>query len=209
MTPYCVFDATGRIVQFGQIPEADLPNFKTLNGTAMACDSTVNLYSHYVANGELVAYTQPQAALLQAWPGPNFTWSLPSCTWTDNRSLAQAQADAWTAVQAARDALQYGGVTYNGGNFQTDQISQQRIGSAVTLATMATAAGQAWAIEWTLTDNTTMTLNASQMMALGVAVGQLVAGAFSTAAALRVQINAATTPVEALAVVWPSGTSSP
>ena len=54
-----------------------------------------------------------------------------------------------------------------------------------------------------IADNSVRTLSAAQMVAVGVAAGQHVAAQRATARALREQIQAATTPQELEAIVWP------
>jgi hypothetical protein len=53
-----------------------------------------------------------------------------------------------------------------------------------------------------LADNTTRTLNQADMIAVGVALGQHVQTQFTKAQALRLQIEAASTPEQVAAVVW-------
>jgi hypothetical protein len=68
----------------------------------------------------------------------------------------------------------------------------------VTLAQMSPT----FVINWILADNTTRTLNQADMIAVGVALGQHVQTQFTKAQALRVAIEAATTPEDVAAVVW-------
>jgi hypothetical protein len=53
-----------------------------------------------------------------------------------------------------------------------------------------------------LADNSTRTLIQADMIAVGVALGQHVQTQFTKAQALRVAIEAATTPEDVAAVVW-------
>lgn len=108
-------------------------------------------------------------------------------------TLARAKAAKWGQVKATRDLVEYGNFTWDGSTFNADAESRNRIMGAVQLATLAAGAGQPYAVVWTLADNGTRTLSAADMMAVGAALGARVGSAHARAAALRTQINAATT----------------
>jgi hypothetical protein len=116
-------------------------------------------------------------------------------------SLDVAKARAWAAIKAMRAVAEEGNFIYDGGSYQADKV---RINGAVQLAVLAKANGAAYEETWTLTDNTTRQLNADQVIALGVALGQFVSGIYATGRALRVTINEAETIEAVNAVRWPA-----
>lgn len=92
-------------------------------------------------------------------------------SWVDPRTLAQHQADKWTAIKAARDAIEFGGFTWDGSTFDSDPQSQSRIQGAAQLATLAMIASQAFSVDWTLATNAVRTLTGADMLAVGQAMG--------------------------------------
>jgi hypothetical protein len=118
--------------------------------------------------------------------------------WHDPRTLADHKAAQWELIKQARSQAEYAGFTWDGSTFDSDTLSQNRITGAVTLAQLSPG----FTINWTLADNSTRTLNQADMIAVGVALGQHVQTQFTKAQALRVAIEAATTPEQVAAVVW-------
>jgi hypothetical protein len=116
-------------------------------------------------------------------------------------TLDVAKARAWNRIKVARAIAESSDVAYDGGLYQADK---ERISGATQLAWMAKAAGQDYSITWTLTDNSTRTLDADGMIGLGVALGLQVTHVYDTGRALRDQIAAATTIEEVNAIGWPA-----
>lgn len=112
------------------------------------------------------------------------------------------RAKTWERIKAARDAAEQAGFVYNGMRFDSDRVSVGRIGNAVTLAMLAQMFGQPFSEDWTLADNSVVTLDAIGMMAVGMACGQYVGPIFNRARVLREQIAAATTADQLDAIVW-------
>lgn len=96
-------------------------------------------------------------------------WHVPTRSWRDTRSVELAKAQAWQRVKNSRARAEAGGFTWDGSVFQTDL---QRIPSAALLALLAKTAGQPYAQEWTLLDNTKRPLDADDMIGVGVAQGE-------------------------------------
>jgi hypothetical protein len=119
----------------------------------------------------------------------------------DNSDTLEASRDrTWTRIKQARDVAEAADFTWGGSAFQADKA---RITGATQLALLAEMAGQPYSIDWTLSDNSVRTLDAGDMIAVGVALGQHVADAFETGRQLRAQIAAATTIAELNAIGWP------
>lgn len=108
----------------------------------------------------------------------------------------------WERIKAARTAAEGAGFLFDGVHYDSDPASLQRISSAVTLAMLAQSAGQPFSIEWTVADNSVVTLDAAGMIGVGLACGQYIAGVFNRARVLREQIEAAATADELDAIAW-------
>lgn len=130
-----------------------------------------------------------------------FNWAIKQ--WEDPRTLVDHKAAKWAEVKAAREAVEFGAFAWDGSMFDCDQISQQRIQGAAQLATLASMTSAPFSIDWTLADNTVRTLNATDMIAVGMALGAHINVQHATSRTLRAQIDAATTLAEVQAVAWP------
>jgi Domain of unknown function (DUF4376) len=113
----------------------------------------------------------------------------------DTRTLAQAQAEAYSRIKAQRDAREMAPFTWNGHLFDADSDSQRRISGGVQLATIAVSQGQgaAFSITWTLADNSTLVLSATDMVAVGEALASQVEALWNSYRASKAQVDAATT----------------
>jgi hypothetical protein len=120
--------------------------------------------------------------------------------------FATLKADKWAATKALRIAHVDGGYTVEGvGRFDTDTLSRINISGAVSGAMIA---GSAFSVEWKLLDNSLVTLDAAQMISVGMAVLGHVAACHAHSNALGVAIEA-TTDTEALGAInimdgWPA-----
>lgn len=118
---------------------------------------------------------------------------------TDNQAaalmrppVADRKALLWNDAKVRRDAAIDAGVPVAGiGTFDSDPASRANITGAVTMALIAQSAGSPFSIGWKLADNSVVTLNAAQMIAAGLAVGQRVAACHAHAQSLGIAINAA------------------
>lgn len=108
-------------------------------------------------------------------------------------SLQDKKESAWDVVKLQRDAREFGPFTYNGNTFDGDEAAQRRINLAVLGAQSALASGQPWSIDWTLADNSVVTLSAGDIVGVAEALGASIASAHEWARGLREQIDAAQT----------------
>lgn len=176
-------------------PEVKPEDVAAMQGLDFALSET--LYTPddmYFENGDIVLKT-PKPTQFHIF---NYTTK----QWTDPRTLDDLKAAKWEQAKSARDAAEYGGFTWDGSTFDSDSVATGRITGAAVLALMASMAGQPYSIVWTLFDNTTRVLDASQMMAVGAALGTHVQAAHDAADARRLLINAATSAAELDAMVW-------
>jgi hypothetical protein len=123
-------------------------------------------------------------------------------------ALAVAKIAARAAVMIRRDQAEWAGCAGPLGRVDTDPDSQRKVGGAVQMAMIAQAAGQPFAVDWTMQDNSTETHDATAMIGMGLAVGQHVAACHECCLALKAEIDAAADE-DALAAIdinagWPS-----
>jgi len=148
--------------------------------------------THYI---DIVGHT---AVAKTIKPSPNHIFNYATKQWEDPRTLADIKAAQWTLIKAARTQAEYAGFIWDGSTFDSDAISQNRITGAVTLAQLSST----FTIDWTLATNQVRTLNQSEMLQVGAALGVHVQTQFAKGQSLRVQIDAATTQAEVEAIVW-------
>lgn len=98
---------------------------------------------------------------LEPAPSQYHTFDYTTKQWIDQRSLDEIKAQRWAEIKSQRDRLEFGGFEFDGGIYDSDQVSQGRI--------MGAAAAGLDQI-WTLRDNTTVNLTASQLQQLYAAL---------------------------------------
>jgi hypothetical protein len=107
-------------------------------------------------------------------------------------TLADAKTQKTIDINAKRDRLEAAGFTYKGKIFDSDERSVQRINTAVQAAQIAALNGQSFSIVWTCQDNTTMTFNGTEIMALPVALATHANALHEFAKGLKAAVTAAT-----------------
>lgn len=94
-------------------------------------------------------------------PTPHHNFDFTSMRWIDPRTLDEIKDQKWAEIKSGRDSLEFGGFEFEGGIYDSDQVSQSRImGAAVAGVDQV----------WTLADNTTAELSASQLQQLYAAL---------------------------------------
>ena len=94
-------------------------------------------------------------------PTDNHTFDYSFKQWRDTRSLDDLKAQKWTEIKSQRDRLEFGGFEFEGNIYDSDQVSQGRIMGAASAGVNQ---------PWTLADNTTVNLTASQLQQLYAAL---------------------------------------
>ena len=94
-------------------------------------------------------------------PSQHHTFDYEIKQWVDPRSLDDIKAQKWAEIKIHRDQLELGGFEFEGDVYDSDQVSQGRIMGAASSGIDQT---------WTLADNTTAELSASQLQQLYAAL---------------------------------------
>lgn len=117
--------------------------------------------------------------------------------------LENARARKWTEIKTERDALESGGFDLAGvGRFDSDTESRARIVGAAMAAKIARDAGQAYAIRWTLADNTTVELDADGVIDVGFALLAHTDGIHQRSRAMYALIHAAQSAEQVAGISW-------
>ena len=143
-----------------------------------------------------VHHAQPKA------PSPHhvFDWAVKQ--WQDPRTLQDLKDAKWAVIKQARDAAESSTFTYNDMVFDGDLNAQRRLASYISVSKSAIAAGQPFSADFTLADNSLVTLSAQDFVGIELAKVQAVAAAFSHGAMLRNQIELATVVAELTSIAW-------
>lgn len=112
--------------------------------------------------------------------------------------LTKAKAQKWDEMKAERKAEEFGTFTWNNWEFQCDADSQARIQAAVQSAIIDST----FTTTWTLGDNSTQSLNATQLKSMGQALADHVKASHDRGRIVRGQIDAATTQAGLEAINW-------
>ena len=122
-------------------------------------------------------------------------------------TIAELQAAAWSRIKAERDRREQSGAPYLGKVLDSDEKSVTRISIAVQAAQAAISAGTAFSLDWTMQDNSVVTMTAAEVVGMSVALATHSNGLHLAARAVREKILAATDAAEVEAaeksVVWP------
>ena len=94
---------------------------------------------------------------LPASPSPNHIFSYELKDWIDPRTLDEIKAQKWDEIKSERDRLEFGGFEFEGGVYDSDQVSQGRIVGAAMAGVDQV---------WTLKNNATVLLTAAQLQQL-------------------------------------------
>lgn len=108
-------------------------------------------------------------------------------------------------INARRDAVIAGGVSFNGWTFDTDPTSVNNLTAAVAFITAAPGAGFQVppAVSWRDATNVDRDLTPTQLVGLGAAIFMLVQTAHVTARSLKDAIEAAVSEAAINAIDWP------
>lgn len=128
---------------------------------------------------------------IPAQPSPHFVFDYEIKQWVDPRSLDAIKAQKWTEIKSERDRLEFSGFEFEGGVYDSDQVSQGRIMGAASAGTDQT---------WTLADNTTVNLTGLQLQQLYATLQVHIASVHERGRKARLAVESAETKEEVVAI---------
>ena len=114
-----------------------------------------------VVSSSYYSFTEKRFIALSDAPSPQHVFDYAIKQWIDPRALEEIKAQKWAEIKSRRDQLEFGGFEFEGNVYDSDQVSQGRIMGAASSGIDQT---------WTLADNTTIDLSASQLQQLYAAL---------------------------------------
>jgi len=182
---YAIYDEDGRITAILSGPTVSkLPPENAIEVT----EADVTVTSHYVSNGILTEYPEK--------PSGAYVFNFSAELWELDLNLAKDLK--WAEIKRSRASEEFGSFIWGTYTFQCDEVSQRRIQGAVQLA----AIDPNFTVDWTLLDNSVITLTSAQMIEVGQTLASHVNALHVKARGLRSDIDAATTEAEISAITW-------
>lgn len=134
------------------------------------------------------------ADTLISWPAPphagaTLVASNGSLTWRDDRTLAQARAQAWERLKAARQSVIESPKETSVGTFDSTVAAQDNLGKVIAMLRVAISRGYPDAARFTLANNERKTFTLAQLETAALEIGAQVQAAFDTGDDLRQRIE--------------------
>ena len=120
-----------------------------------------------------------------------YAWDSGTKRWKATKTLAKEKKDKKEEVRAARVVDEFSTFTWDGHTFDGDATSQSRITGASLLALQAQLASAPFSIDWTLADDSVVTLDAPDMLAVGAALATYVQSMHTQFRSIKDEIEAA------------------
>jgi hypothetical protein len=196
---YFVTDQDGNIVRCGEC-QSEVANDIAGPGETFHVGDADCISQYFDIDTEMVCdYSESEIQSRHAYR-PGFRWSRGQ--WVDERSLDQAKQQKWSEIKRARTAEEFGTFLVGGYEFDCDKDSQTRINSAFQSAMDARTNGEPFSIDWTLADDTNVTLARAQVIAVGRALQEHVNAVYDKSRQLRDQIASAVSIQELDGISW-------
>lgn len=199
MKHYYLHNSDGAILVSGICLDEDLP-LQSRDGLVL-CEGLARPETHYVNNGVLMEYTPEQAQAKQQTPF-YLRWSNAEMRAIDDRPIEVLRDNKWQTIKSARQAEIYSPITTPYGVFDADATSQKNITDAIMLLQTLAGLGQPSSVNFVRFDNTPIELDVSQMVNIGLLLGQRTQAAITKSTTLRQQIAAASSAEQLEAISW-------
>lgn len=185
---------TGRIVSRIVSPNVETAQMNCeLGQSIFVVDESVKTSTHYVDVATQSLKTIPtKLTEFDTWDWATKTWLSPE--------LDVLKTARLKVLKAARDSAIFGSFTWDGSQFDSDQVAQARLLGLY----VDSQRPEYQPTYWRLYDNSWRELTATDVAAVYQALSAHVRAHFATFAGLEAAVNAATTPTQIDEVVWPT-----
>lgn len=194
MIDFFIYKPSGEIICSGRCPQ----NILEMQGTHMegvtVQEGVASWETDYILDGNVT----PKGVR----PSADHIFDYTTKQWVDPRTLDDHKSAKWKEIKRQRDVAEFTTFTYNNMEFDGDLDAQRRLAAYISVSKSSIAAGQPFEAEFTLANNTNVTLTAQDFVGIELAKVQAVAATFNHASALRAQIDAATTVQEVEDITW-------
>lgn len=195
MTPYAIYDvATGRIARSGHGMEADARAHIGAGQDILLIEA--DWRTQYISAGAPVAIP-PSPSDRHEWNWQAKAWGL--------KPLADLQAAKWEEMKLQRSAAIEAPLVTPYGTFDADELSRTNIAQTAQFAqtqAQSLAPGLTPLVDFTLANNTVVTLTAQQMIQVALLLASQVQTAYARGRTVRAAIQACTTAAQVAAITW-------
>ena len=192
---YILFKNSGEIVCCLSSDKGNLDINIIANGADGFIEGDVgNTSQYYVDKNKLCK--KPDA------PSKSHTFDYTTKQWVDPRSLRDFKDARWLLIKQSRKEAINAPLATPYGTFDSDDAGRTSITDAVLMLQTLASLGTPTTIEFTLADNTVVTLSTLQVVEVGLLLGQKTQAAFTKARIKREEIDAATTKESVLSISW-------
>ena len=164
------------------------------NQALLKLENDISDDKYYIVNDILIAMPEQ--------PSKNHIFNWTTKTWNDPRTLTDFKNAKWEQIKTSRDQLINGLLQTPFGTFDADPKSQKSITDAIMLLQTLEAMGTPETVDFTLADNTTVTLTTQQIIQVGLLLGQRTQNAYVKGRLLREMIDQATTITAVQTITW-------
>lgn len=157
---------------------------------------------YWVKDGEPTAYTPEQVESIAARPHITSKWSNKLMAWEDSRSLEQLKEAKWEEMKERRLAALLAPLETPFGVFDADEKGAMNIKDTISLQAALVSVGMPSEVSFTLADDSEVSLSQQQMLTVGILLGARTQEIYTKGRALRVRVDAATSPGELGDIFW-------
>tara|TARA_B110000858_G_scaffold186291_1_gene229306 strand:- start:2110 stop:2712 length:603 start_codon:yes stop_codon:yes gene_type:complete len=129
-------------------------------------------------------------------PSKGYIFDYDSAQWVFD--IAEARQKKWEEIRELRTFQEFSSFEFQGSQIESDEISQRRLQGAVQMA----AINPSVIIDWTMEDNSVVSLTAPQIIDMGTALGAHVTATHSRGRILRQLISEAETEQQLELINW-------
>lgn len=186
--------STGKIMQLVTAPDEYLNEFKTDTYDAILTTQDISDDTHRYEDGVFVELPQ------QPDRHHEFNWTTKQ--WVDPRTLDDLKMAKWNAAKIHRTQLLDQPLPTRFGTFDATEKARKDITDAVLLVQAMASINSSFSIDFTLANNQVVNLSISDMIEVGLALGERTQAIHHWSRVVRVQIQEATTAQELDAITW-------
>ena len=175
------------------------------DGTTSQVESNEELLVHGLdAGGNYLGLVTSAVAFAPTAPPSEGVWQYLSNAWQRVYTLPELREVKWEQVKDRRSTEDFAGFVWDSSRFDSDQASQTRIMTSVQAATgeVITPSLVGFSKTWTLSNNTTRVLNATNMVAVGAALDTHLTSNHDVSQIIRAEIDAAVDEAAVDAIKW-------
>lgn len=192
---YILFKNTGQIISCITTEPHDVGiNVQANNADGFIEGEVADTSQYYVDNAVLIK--KPEAL------SKEHKFDYATKQWVDPRTLRDFKDEQWLLIKKAREAAINAPLATPYGSFDSDATGRTSITDAVLMLQTMSYMGTPTTLDFTLADNTVVTLSTLQMVEVGLLLGQKTQAAYRQARIKRDEIEAATTKEAVLLIGW-------